>query len=66
MTLNNRTISQSITRSPNHPITRFSLGVAAVIVGAAVSLYSAAAPIRVMLLDGANNHDWKTTSPVIA
>jgi uncharacterized protein len=25
----------------------------------------AAAPIRVMLLDGANNHDWKTTSPVI-
>ena len=38
---------------------------AAVIVGAAVSLYSAATPIRVMLLDGANNHDWKTTSPVI-
>jgi len=25
----------------------------------------AAAPIRVMLLDGANNHDWKSTSPVI-
>ncbi len=25
----------------------------------------AAAPIRVMLLDGANNHDWKATSPVI-
>jgi type 1 glutamine amidotransferase len=25
----------------------------------------AAAPIRVMLLDGANNHDWKTTSPVV-
>jgi type 1 glutamine amidotransferase len=24
-----------------------------------------AAPIRVMLLDGANNHDWKSTSPVI-
>ena len=22
-------------------------------------------PIRVMLLDGANNHDWKATSPVI-
>src|SRR4051794_23963187 len=26
---------------------------------------AAAAPIRVMLLDGANNHDWKATSPVI-
>src|SRR5258706_14972180 len=26
----------------------------------------AATPIRVMLLDGANNHDWKATSPVIA
>src|SRR4051812_24702802 len=25
----------------------------------------AAPPIRVMLLDGANNHDWKSTSPVI-
>src|SRR5262245_8942839 len=25
----------------------------------------AAAPIRVMLLDGANNHDWKATTPVI-
>jgi uncharacterized protein len=25
----------------------------------------AAAPIRVMLLDGANNHDWKSTTPVI-
>jgi type 1 glutamine amidotransferase len=25
----------------------------------------AAGPIRVMLLDGANNHDWKSTSPVI-
>ncbi len=25
----------------------------------------AAAPVRVMLLDGANNHDWKATSPVI-
>src|SRR6185436_19155955 len=25
----------------------------------------AATPIRVMLLDGANNHDWKATSPVI-
>ena len=28
--------------------------------------FGAAAPIRVMLLDGANNHDWKATSPVIA
>lgn len=25
----------------------------------------AAAPIRVMLLDGANNHDWKSTTPVV-
>jgi uncharacterized protein len=25
----------------------------------------AAAPIRVMLLDGANNHDWQSTSPVV-
>ena len=25
----------------------------------------AAAPIRVMILDGANNHDWKSTTPVI-
>src|SRR5262245_10500763 len=25
----------------------------------------AAAPIRVMLVDGANNHDWKATTPVI-
>jgi len=34
------------------------------VVGAAFSL-RAATPIRVMLLDGANNHDWKSTSPVI-
>ena len=25
----------------------------------------AATPVRVMLLDGANNHDWKATSPVL-
>src|SRR5262245_60256665 len=25
----------------------------------------AATPIRVLLLDGANNHDWKSTTPVI-
>src|SRR5262249_31799527 len=25
----------------------------------------AATPVRVMLLDGANNHDWKSTTPVI-
>src|SRR5438093_6607196 len=32
----------------------------------ATGLASAPAPaIRVMLLDGANNHDWKATSPVI-
>src|SRR5215467_1560876 len=24
-----------------------------------------ATPIRVMLLDGSNNHDWKSTSPVV-
>jgi type 1 glutamine amidotransferase len=37
------------------------------VVAAAASSFSAraAAPIRVMLLDGANNHDWKATSPVI-
>jgi type 1 glutamine amidotransferase len=39
------------------------VGAVAVIV--AVGAAGAATPIRVMLLDGANNHDWKTTSPVI-
>jgi len=38
--------------------------VAAAAAGASLSP-RAAAPIRVMLLDGANNHDWKSTSPVI-
>jgi uncharacterized protein len=45
-------------------IVRFIVG----LVGAAAAgsfVASAAAPIRVMLLDGANNHDWKATSPVI-
>lgn len=37
-----------------------AVGVAAVMLSAAP-----AAPIRVMLLDGANNHDWQSTSPVI-
>ena len=42
------------------------------VVGASLSPYAATllraqsrGPIRVMLLDGANNHDWKATSPVI-
>jgi uncharacterized protein len=34
-------------------------------VAAIVALPRAATPIRVMLVDGANNHDWKSTSPVI-
>src|SRR5207245_5082518 len=38
--------------------------VAAAVASASLSP-RAAAPIRVMLLDGANNHDWKSTSPVI-
>src|SRR5262249_57392148 len=37
----------------------------AVAVALSVALAGGAAPIRVMLLDGANNHDWKATSPVI-
>jgi uncharacterized protein len=45
-------------------IVRFIVGL---VVAAAAGSFSAraAAPIRVMLLDGANNHDWKATSPVI-
>jgi len=39
--------------------------IAAVIVAVVPILPSAATPIRVMLVDGANNHDWKATSPVI-
>jgi hypothetical protein len=42
-----------------------SLAAAAVFVATAVLSPRAATPIRVMLLDGANNHDWKSTSPVI-
>jgi hypothetical protein len=38
---------------------------ATVAAGSFVFAPRAAAPIRVMLLDGANNHDWKATSPVI-
>jgi len=38
---------------------------ATVVVVRALPPPRAAAPIRVMLLDGANNHDWKSTSPVI-
>ena len=38
---------------------------ASVAVAIAVTVAGAATPIRVMLLDGANNHDWKSTSPVI-
>src|SRR5262245_56696539 len=45
-----------------------SVAVALAVAGvAALSVTGArgAAPVRVMLLDGANNHDWKATSPVI-
>jgi type 1 glutamine amidotransferase len=38
---------------------------AAVVLAGAPLSPRAATPIRVMLLDGANNHDWKATSPVI-
>jgi type 1 glutamine amidotransferase len=38
---------------------------AAAVIASAPPPPLAAAPIRVMLLDGANNHDWKSTSPVI-
>ena len=42
------------------------LTLAAVAVASASLSPRAATPIRVMLLDGANNHDWKSTSPVIS
>ena len=32
---------------------------------AALTLAAQAAPIKVLLVDGQNNHDWKTTSPVL-
>jgi hypothetical protein len=38
---------------------------AAVAIATAVLSPRAATPVRVMLLDGANNHDWKSTSPVM-
>jgi type 1 glutamine amidotransferase len=42
------------------------IGVAALLVVQGIALHTRAdAPIRVMLVDGANNHDWKATSPVI-
>src|SRR2546425_10377272 len=41
------------------------LALVAVAVASAPLSPRAAAPIRVMLLDGANNHDWKSTTPVI-
>ena len=31
----------------------------------ALTLTASAAPIKVLLVDGQNNHDWKTTSPVL-
>lgn len=31
----------------------------------AVALTAQAAPLKVLLVDGQNNHDWKTTSPVL-
>jgi uncharacterized protein len=40
------------------------LAALAAVAGAPLSPH-AANPIRVMLLDGANNHDWKATSPVL-
>jgi uncharacterized protein len=62
------TLDQSMTRLHNT--------IGSLIVGSAVVALTvvavpfavaqrAAAPIRVMLVDGANNHDWKATSPVI-
>jgi uncharacterized protein len=42
----------------------FMVGLAVAVAAGSFSA-RAAAPIRVMLLDGANNHDWKSTSPVI-
>jgi uncharacterized protein len=36
-----------------------------VVLAAGPTSRGAAGPIRVMLLDGANNHDWKATSPAI-
>jgi len=41
------------------------LAIAAIVAGLPSPPPRAATPIRVMLLDGANNHDWKSTSPVV-
>jgi type 1 glutamine amidotransferase len=35
------------------------------ILAAAFALHASAAPIKVLLVDGQNNHDWKLTSPVL-
>src|SRR6266850_3654937 len=52
--------------------TIFTLTALAAVVGASLAPRAATlpqaqsrGPIRVMLLDGANNHDWKATSPVL-
>ncbi len=42
---------------------RFAL--AGVVLIAALGAPRAATPIRVMLLDGANNHDWGSTTPIV-
>ena len=41
------------------------LGLAAAALTALTIAAQPSAPIRVMLLDGANNHDWKSTTPVL-
>jgi len=46
-------------------MTKFRLLTAVMCAIAGAGLLAAPASIRVMLLDGANNHDWKATSPVI-
>ena len=44
---------------------RHIAAIAVVLLASLSALPRAAAPIRVMLVDGANNHDWKATTPVI-
>src|SRR5438552_2461542 len=44
---------------------RHITAIAVVLLASLSALPRAAAPIRVLLVDGANNHDWKATSPVI-
>jgi hypothetical protein len=38
---------------------------AAALAGSAVTVVFAAPPIRVLIVDGQNNHDWKSTTPVM-